>query len=66
MLCKWYVLIILRWEIQFCRVINSEEGACKGEGIKEVVHSDDLKASYEETDVNGPGRYILQYLAVFL
>ena len=58
MLCKWYVLIILRWENQFCRVTNSEEVACKGEGSKELVHSDDIKASSEKTDVNGPGRYI--------
>ena len=52
------MLIILRWENQFCRVTNSEEVACKGEGSKELVHSDDIKASSEKTDVNGPGRYI--------
>ncbi|XP_025806017.1 uncharacterized protein LOC112884714 isoform X3 [Panicum hallii] len=35
-------------------VTNSEEVACKGEGSKKLVHSDDLKASSEKTDVNGP------------
>ncbi|XP_039835739.1 uncharacterized protein LOC120696801 isoform X9 [Panicum virgatum] len=35
-------------------VTNSEEVACKGEGSKELVHSDDIKASSEKTDVNGP------------
>jgi hypothetical protein len=53
--------IILRWKIQFFRVTNSEEVACKGEGSKKLVHSDDLKASSEKTDVNGPGRYILYF-----
>lgn len=40
---------------QFCRVINFEEVACEGEGSKKFVHSEELKASSEKTNVNGPG-----------
>lgn len=40
---------------QFCRVINFEEMACEGKGNKKLVHSEELKASSEKTDVNGPG-----------
>ncbi|XP_066356443.1 uncharacterized protein [Miscanthus floridulus] len=35
-------------------VINFEEVACEGEGSKKFVHSEELKASYEKTNVNGP------------
>jgi hypothetical protein len=29
--------------------------ACEGEGSKTFVHSEELKASSEKTNVNGPG-----------
>ncbi|CAD6268296.1 unnamed protein product [Miscanthus lutarioriparius] len=35
-------------------VINFEEVACEGEGSKKFVHSEELKASSEKTNVNGP------------
>ncbi|CAN6349076.1 unnamed protein product [Urochloa humidicola] len=35
-------------------VTNPEEVSCKGEGSKKLVHSCNLKASYEKQDVNGP------------
>ncbi|XP_066357599.1 uncharacterized protein [Miscanthus floridulus] len=35
-------------------VINFEEVACEGEGGKKFVHSEELKASSEKTNVNGP------------
>ncbi|XP_062203004.1 uncharacterized protein LOC133905272 isoform X3 [Phragmites australis] len=34
-------------------VITSEEVVCKGEGSMKVVHSEDLNASCEKSDVNG-------------
>lgn len=40
---------------QFSRVINFEEMACEDEGSKKLVHSEELKASSEKTNVNGPG-----------
>lgn len=48
-----YFIGFLRCKIQFCRVINSEEVVCEGEDSKELLHSEDCKASSEKTDVNG-------------